>query len=91
MRLQKLHDFKHWHLGHPHGHALELWVCDSVLASWVIGWMLLPVLALLDDWAWLPASLLLTQMPSAYWALRAGLHRRGLLRCDWLHTVRGPR
>ena len=88
MRLQKLHDFKHWHLGHTHGHALELWVCDSVLAAWVAGWMLLPVLALIDAWPLLPGSLALTLFPTAYWALRARLHRRGLLRCDWLHTVR---
>ena len=52
---------------------------------------MLPAVALLHEWAWLPVSLLLTLMPSAYWAVRQALHRRGLLRCDWLHTVLPPR
>lgn len=91
MTLQQIHDFKQWHMGHPHHHGMELGFCDLVLAAWVSGWMMLPAVALLHEWAWLPVSLLLTLMPPAYWAVRQALHRRGLLRCDWLHTVRGPR
>jgi hypothetical protein len=90
MKLQQLHDFKHWHMGHPHGHSVELGLCDMVLAAWVLGWMLLPVMFVLEALPMLPTSLLLTLAPSAYWALRRKLHQRGLLRCDWLHVVAPP-
>ena len=92
MSLQQLEDFKHWHLGHSHGHTVETAVCDAVLAAWVMGWMALPVMLLLQQWAWLPLSLAAQLLPPGYWSLRHRLHRRGWLRCDWLHTVkRTPR
>lgn len=91
MSLQQLHDFKQWHLGHPRDHPVELWACDTVLACWVAGWGMLPAIAILDTWDLLPLSLVLTLVPTAYWALRRELHRRKLLRCDWLHTLSGKR
>jgi len=73
MTLQQIHDFKQWHLGHPHHHGMELGLCDLVLAAWVAGWMMLPAVALLHEWAWLPVSLILTLALPAYWAVRVAL------------------
>lgn len=87
MSLQQLQDFKHWHLGHPRGHTVETAVADGVLCAWVMGWMALPVMVVLQEWAWLPLSLLSHLLPMCYWSLRRHLHRSGRLRCDWLHTV----
>lgn len=91
MSLQQLQNFKRWHIGHFHGHSVEMAVCDAVLSGWLMGWMSLPVLVLLDEWAWLPLSLLLSVLPATYWSLRARLHRRGILRCDWLSSVQPNR
>ena len=88
MTLHQLRDFKHWHLVHGRIRPVELTLCDAVLAAWVAGWMLLPALLALNAWPWLPLSLLLVLMPELYHGLRRQLHRRSLLRCDWLDVVR---
>ncbi|MEY8875023.1 MAG: hypothetical protein AB9M60_00825 [Leptothrix sp. (in: b-proteobacteria)] len=91
MTLRQLHVFKQWHLSHHHRHALELAICDAVLALWLTGWVLLPLMTLLGEWPWLPGSLLLTLVPAGYLGLRHRLHRAGRLRCDWLDAVREAR
>ncbi len=88
MTLQQIYQFKQWHVHHVRGYGLELALCDAVLGAWVMGWMLLPTLIVLNEWPWLPLSLLLTCMPASYCALRRHLHQRGLLRCDWLQSLK---
>ncbi|MEY4750811.1 MAG: hypothetical protein RIQ60_3025 [Pseudomonadota bacterium] len=88
MTLDQLKHFKRWHVCHRDGHELEFALCDMVLEAWVLGWMLLPTLAILDAEALLPASLALILMPELYCGLRRQLHLSGRLRCDWLDAIR---
>jgi hypothetical protein len=90
MTLSQLHLLKRWHLHHG-ARPVELTVCDLVIGAWLCGWMLMPSLLLLGAWAWLPASLGMVFLPDSYHALRARLHRRGVLRCDWLPAVQRHR
>ena len=88
MTLQQLADIKHWYASHPLGHLVEQQVWDGVLASWVMGWAGLPAAWLLDS---IPVLLLCGAMlftPGLYVGLRQRLHRRGVLRCDWLGSTR---
>jgi hypothetical protein len=91
MTLHQLQDWKRWHTAHGHGRPLEMTLCDTVIAAWLGGWMLLPVLMALGAWPLLPASLALVVLPEAYHLLRRRLHQQGVLRCDWLAAVRPAR
>ena len=49
--------------------------------------LLLPLFVLHQE-PLLPASLLLILAPEVYCGLRRVMHRRGMLRCDWLDAIR---
>ena len=88
MTLQQFHSLKLWHTRHPRGHAVERAVWELVLTLWMAGWIgaaVSTVLAVL--WAQL-ACLALLFLPQLYVALRARLHRRQRLRCDWIAALR---
>ena len=87
MTLDQLHAVKRWHVAHRRERPLEYHAWDAVLTLWLMGWMGVPS-ALLLHWLW--ALLLCTALffaPPAYVRLRARLHRRGALRCDWLAAL----
>lgn len=88
MNLQQLHDLKLWHDAHGNDRPVEHALYNGVLGAWVCGWVMLPLLMAFDTWLLTPASLVLTLLPESYHHLRTLLHRRGLLRCDWLVAVR---
>jgi hypothetical protein len=88
MKLAQLQDFKHWHVRHAAAAPLELFVCECVLSCWVLGWTMMPLPLIFDlpeAWA---LSLLLVLAPEGYHALRARLHHRRVLRCDWLYAAK---
>ena len=86
MTLSQINTFKRWHLQHG-GKPVELTLCDLVIGAWLGGWMLMPSAFLAHDWQLLPASLAMVLLPEAYHGLRAHLHARGIVRCDWLSAV----
>lgn len=86
MTLSQLNTLKRWHLQHG-AKPVELTLCDLVIGAWLGGWMLMPSVFLLHAWQLLPASLAMVLLPEAYHGLRARLHARGVLRCDWLNAV----
>lgn len=87
MTLQQLHAVKLWHVSHKHDCPLEYHAWDTVLTSWLVGWMGEPAALLL----WWPevavACALLFLAPTVYVAVRRSLHQRGRLRCDWLESL----
>ncbi len=88
MNLEQLDGLRNWHLRHGQTRRVERHAWESVLTLWLLGWSGIPA-ALLSSSAWMPlACLALIASPSAYVALRARLHRRGHLRCDWLILLR---
>ncbi|MEL4178689.1 hypothetical protein [Roseateles sp. PN1] len=87
MTLLQLTQIKRWLLLHQARHPVELYAWDLVLTAWLMGWMALPVLLLLDDWPLLPLCLIGYVLPNGYASWRRGLHRRGRLRCDWLTAL----
>lgn len=90
MTLHQLQAIKLWHEAHKPDSPVEYHAWDGVLTAWVVGWMGEPAALLL----WWPSLALfcaaLFLVPSAYVALRRTLHRRGVLRCDWLTTLEAP-
>lgn len=90
MTLTQLNTLKRWHLQHG-ARPVELTVCDLVIGAWLCGWMLMPSLLLVHAWQLLPLSLCMVLTPDSYHAVRARLHRRGILRCDWLPAVQTTR
>ncbi len=84
MTLQQMSAVKRWQIGHRHRHPVEGWLWDVVLTVWVMSLMGVPVGLLIDEPGVAALSAALVVLPSGYAALRALLHRRGLLRCDWL-------
>lgn len=87
MTLNQLSMIKRWHQTHDRDHGLEYQLWDAMLTCWILGWMGLPAAMLLAPQAGLPLCLLLYLAPSLYVWLRGRLHRRGLLRCDWLPAL----
>lgn len=84
MNLRQMSTLKHWFVAHRDDAPLEYHTWDAVLTLWLLGMMgLPPVLLLHAEWLALPC-LVLFFAPPLYVALRVRLHRRGLLRCDWL-------
>jgi len=86
MTLSQLHSLKRWHLQNTE-RPVELTLCDLVIGAWLGGWILMPGVLLLSQWQLLPASLAMVLLPEAYCGLRARLHARGILRCDWLAVL----
>ena len=91
MTLHQLTAVKQWHLTHPLGHVVEQRVWDGLLAVWVAGWTGLPATWLMQSIAVMALCGALVLLPGRYVALRARLHRRGTLRCDWLGSARTPK
>ena len=87
MTLQQLAAVKRWHQSHLRGHAVEYQVWDAVLTCWVLGWVGVPAAVVLAPKAGLAACALLSCVPEFYLWLRRRLHRRGVLRCDWLASA----
>jgi len=88
MTLDQLHDLKLWHQRHLRERPVEKHVWDAVLTLWLIGWVGGPVALLIDfPWAELLAIALIF-LPGGYVALRRRLHRKRVLRCDWISALR---
>lgn len=87
MTVDQMSELRRWHVAH-HDAALECHAWDAVLTLWLLGCMG-PAPALLLGWAWLGALCVpMFFAPSLYVRLRARLHARGTLRCDWLPLLR---
>lgn len=84
MTLQQLATIKRWHLTHPRPGSLEQQVWDAILTCWILGWMGVPPALVLAPELGVAACIGLFLAPTLYVRLRARLHRRGILRCDWL-------
>jgi hypothetical protein len=87
MTLQQLAQIKCWLRLHGGRHPVELQAWDLVLTCWVLGWVSVPGLMLLEAWPGLPLSLLAFLLPTLYAGTRRRLHRQGRLRCDWLTAL----
>ena len=87
MTLQQMSAVKRWQIGHRHRHPVEGWLWDVVLTLWVMSLLGVPVGLLIGQPMVAVGSLLLGALPSAYAGLRRVLHRRGVLRCDWLRAA----
>ena len=90
MTLQQLATVKRWHLTHHRERSLEYLLWDAMLMCWVLGWMGMPAAVLLAPVAGVLSCLLLYSAPALYVRARARLHRRGVLRCDWLASAVRP-
>ncbi|MBX3622138.1 MAG: hypothetical protein KF891_19400 [Rhizobacter sp.] len=87
MTLQQLHAIKLWHVAHKPECPIEYHAWDGVLTAWLFGFMGEPA-ALILSWRGMAiACVLLFLAPTFYVAARRSLHRRGVLRCDWLGTL----
>ncbi len=84
MTLQQLSNVKHWLQDHRRQHAVEYQIWDLVLTCWVLGWVGIPAAVVLAPRIGLAVCALLACVPELYCWLRRRLHRRGVLRCDWL-------
>jgi len=88
MKLAELHDLKEWHQRHWRRQPLEKHVWDIVLTFWLAGWVGFPSAWLVHaGWAELTCFALLF-LPNGYVALRRGLHRAHIVRCDWSTLLR---
>ncbi|NRF70841.1 hypothetical protein HLB44_27935 [Aquincola sp. S2] len=87
MTLQQLSTVKRWHQTH-HKRGLEYQLWDAMLTCWILGWMGLPAALLLAPEIGVLLCPVLYFAPSLYVRLRLRLHRRGVLRCDWLDSAR---
>jgi hypothetical protein len=88
MTLDQFHELKLWHQRHMREQPLEKHVWDMVLTFWLTGWVGAPTALLIHaGWALAICAALLF-LPGAYVALRRRLHRAGLMRCDWIATLR---
>lgn len=87
MTLQQLTQVKHWLILHGGRHPVESQAWDLVLTCWVLGWISVPSLLLLEVWVILPLSLAAFLLPTWYAWARQRLHRQGRLRCDWLTAL----
>ena len=86
--LVQLHSLKLWHARHGHRQPLEKHVWDLVLTLWLSGWVGAPT-ALLLHLGWAEATCFgVIFLPGSYVGLRRWLHRRRLLRCDWIVALR---
>ena len=89
MTLLQLSAIHHWLRDRKDQRPLEFHTWDAVLTLWLMGWLGVPAELLLDDLWGVVACAAGLMVPRAYVALRQRLHRRGTLRCDWLHLQAG--
>lgn len=87
MTVQQLAAVKRWHQTHRRGAPLERQFWDAVLTCWILGLAGLPAAVVLAPIFGVAACALLFCAPEAYVALRRRLHRRRILRCDWLASA----
>lgn len=87
MTLQQMSQVKCWLQTHQRRCGIEYQLWDAMLTCWLLGWMGLPAGLLLEPMLAALACPLLFFAPSLYVHLRARLHRRGVLRCDWLPSA----
>jgi len=88
MTLLQFHSLKTWHSRHGGRQPFEKSAWDLVLTLWLIGWVGTPAALLLHvGWA-ACACAGATFLPGAYVGLRRWLHRRRVLRCDWMVALR---
>ncbi len=87
MTLRQLSAIKRWHLLHHKGASVEIRIWDLVLMCWLVGWIGTLPSVLLSSGGGFTACMLLFMTPRGYVRLRRRLHRRGLLRCDWLTSL----
>jgi hypothetical protein len=87
MTLDQLHDLKLWHSRHAGDRPLEGHVWNGVLTLWLTGWVGAPAAWLLGHDMLAVAGIALLLLPGAYVATRRRLHRRRLLRCDWITAL----
>jgi hypothetical protein len=86
MRLRHFHAIKTWHGQHGR-HPVERSVWDAVLTVWLIGWIGAPT-AFIIHAGWAEAACLsVLFLPEVYIGMRRTLHRRRLLRCDWINAL----
>ncbi len=90
MTLEQMASLKRWHNTHRRSGWIECQLWDLMLTCWVLGWVGLPEAALFGPSGTPWICLGLIAAPTAYVAWRAWLHRRGVLRCDWLSAVAAP-
>ena len=88
MTLAQYHALKVWHIRHCRDRPLEKAAWDLVLMLWMCGWVGLPAALLVDAPLAFGTCGALLFLPGAYVALRRRLHRRGVLRCDWVTALR---
>jgi len=87
MSLTEVRRIRRWLHVHGSRHPFELCAWEFVLGLWLLGWLSLPLWVLTDQVTLLTLSALSMPLPTAYIAWRLHLHRRGQLRCDWLHAL----
>jgi hypothetical protein len=84
MTLDQLATVKDWQVSHRAYHPVEYQVWDAMMTGWMLGWIGVPVALVLSPFFGSALSGLLLLLPTLYLRGRRRLHRRGLLRCDWL-------
>jgi hypothetical protein len=88
MTLLQFHALKVWHARHGERQPFEKHVWDLVLTAWLSGWVGAPTALLLHvGWALL-GCIGVMFLPGGYVRLRRWLHRRRLVRCDWIVALR---
>jgi hypothetical protein len=87
MTLDQFQDLKLWHARHAGDRPLEGHVWNAVLTLWLVGWVGTPAAWLLQQDLLAAAGLVLLFLPGIYVATRRRLHRRHLLRCDWITAL----
>lgn len=87
MTLDQFHDLKLWHSRHAGDRPLEGHAWNGVLTLWLGGWVGGPAAWLIGLDVVALAALVLLPLPNLYVAARRALHRRRLLRCDWIAAL----
>ena len=88
MTLLQFHALKVWHSRHGRRQPFEKNAWDAVLTLWLMGCVGAPAALLLHvGWALFGCAGAMF-LPGAYVAVRRWLHRRRVLRCDWIVVLR---
>ncbi|MFG6448361.1 hypothetical protein ACG0Z6_08900 [Roseateles sp. BYS180W] len=88
MKLNQAEQVCRWMALHGRRHPVEAATWNGVIMLALLGYAVLPMLVLTQDWLMLPVSLAAVVMPEGYAGARRRLHRRQRLRCDWLGALR---
>ena len=87
MRLQQYQELRIWHLREGRRHPVERTVWDTVLTLWMLGWVGSPTAFLVNAGGLECAGICAIFLPGIYVAIRRLLHRKRLLRCDWIAAL----